>query len=912
MYNPISTYRIQFNKDFRIPDLDRIIEYLGMLGSGTVYASPIFQATPGSAHGYDIINPLLFNPEVTDKDDFLKVCSRLQNYNLGWLQDIVPNHMAFHQNNAWLMDVLEKGSNSEYIGFFDLEPGVASREKPLMVPFLGSTLEQAVSNGEVKMGWCNGNFCITYFDNQYPINFDSFSKIIEAEIPDAPGAFADMWNQLKENRKHDISQFYYLRWNPFKAVVQNLYEKEELFCRFIHKIIRTYNANVHLLQDVIQSQYYRLCHWQETERSINFRRFFTVNGLICTKMESPAVFAKYHSFIAEMLQKGCFNGLRIDHIDGLNDPNGYLENLRKLSGKDTYIVAEKILEHDEEFPDFWPIQGNTGYDFLATVNNLLTDMKGYKKLHTLYKEVTQLEIHPADLIYQNKKMILTTRMHGEWDNIVTYFNRLDFLDFGKEKISQEEIKEAIGEFMLACPVYRLYPRRFPLRNHNRATVEEIFARARSRNPALEDALNVLAAILLSKEDKSEEQNRKLEQFFTRLMQFTGPLMAKGVEDTSMYQYNCFIAHNEVGDAINAKGISSEEFHQQMLQRQQNWPLTMNTTSTHDTKRGEDVRARLNVVSELADEWDTHVRKWMRMNQKKKTRLDSGLLEPSLSVEYFIYQTLLGTFPSEGKADEEYLQRIDQYLVKALREAKRKVSWRDPDEVYENAICDFTRNILHSDHDFLNAFLPFQQKIAWRGVTNSLTQLSLKGTAPGVPDIYQGTEWWDLTLVDPDNRQPVDYEARKTMLKQLISQSRKDSAALMQQLSSNPFDGRIKLWLTHILLSLRKQQPELFANGEYIPLEVKGEFARHAMAYARRHQNDWVIVVVPLITGALSQKPKGEYLSEVNWEDTHVVIPDNAPVNWMHLLDGSSHVVKEKLDLKELFKNAGVCLLTNTK
>jgi maltooligosyltrehalose synthase len=378
----------------------------------------------------------------------------------------------------------------------------------------------------------------------------------------------------------------------------------------------------------------------------------------------------------------------------------------------------------------------------------------------------------------------------------------------------------------------------------------------------------------------------------------------------MYQYNAFIAHNEVGDAINARGITTDQFHKQMARRSKKWPLTMNNSSTHDTKRGEDVRARLNVISELASEWDEKVHEWMRMNQKKKVRLESGLLEPSLSVEYFIYQTLLGTFPFDGKADEKYLQRIDEYLVKALREAKRKVSWRDPDETYENTVCDFVHNILDPKHEFLKAFLPFQQKVAWRGIINSLTQLTLKCTCPGVPDIYQGTELWDLTLVDPDNRQPVDYEMRYKALQSLIKKQKANPIALINELKEYPFDGRIKLLLTYLLLNERKRNPELFSKGKYLPLEVNGSLKNHIMAFARENQGDWVLVIVPLITGNLSEKEAGDFFSDITWKDTHISLPADAPARWLDICTLQEFDSQSKLKISDLMKNNWISIMHN--
>ncbi len=910
MYNPITTYRIQFNKDFTLKDFEKQIGYLRELGIGTLYASPIFAATPGSAHGYDVTDPLVLNPEITTMEAFRRVGDQLAEKDIGWMQDIVSNHMAFHPGNRWLMDVLEKGLLSQYHNVFDMEPGVPSQDHRLMIPFLGDSLEEVLEQKQIVLGWREGTFTVDYYDNVYPVNFETTRHIFRKEMKKAPVSFTDFWKQNKLEKAIPDKDFLNTTWEGVKQGLSELQKQDKQVARFIRNIMKEYSGQQELMREVIHRQYYELCHWQETERRINYRRFFTVNGLICLRMEDPQVFDRYHALISQLVNEGYVEALRIDHIDGLKDPNNYLKNLRELSGRQTYIVAEKILEYDEEMPDFWPIQGNTGYDFLATVNNLFTSVANYEKLRGLYRMVTHVKDSPSDLIYQNKKMILTSRMHGEWDNLFNYFNQLEFVDYEQEDLGPEEIKEAIGEFMLACPVYRLYPRRFPLRNDNRRAVEEIFDMARRRNPPLENALNRLAQVLLTRTEETEVHNDKAGLFFSRLMQFTGPLMAKGVEDTSMYQYNCFIAHNEVGDAINARGITNQEFHRQMQYRLEHWPLSMNTTATHDTKRGEDVRARLNIISVLTGEWEQLVNQWLQMNQKLKIRLEQGLLEPSHSVEYFVYQTLLGTFPFSGKADEHYMQRIDEYLVKALREAKRKVSWRDPDEAYESTVCEFTRNILDPEHEFLASFVPFQQKVAWRGVVNSLSQLTLKCTCPGVADIYQGRELWDLTLVDPDNRQPVDYAARHKLLGQLKARHSKSPMKMIRELMQEPFNGHVKLWLTYVLLQERRRDPGLFLEGSYIALETRGALQNHVLAFAREHQGTWLVVLVPLLTRDFGAKPQGEFLPEIPWEDTRLVLPAQAPAKWKNLLSERELDAREEILVSDLFQDASVGLMKN--
>jgi malto-oligosyltrehalose synthase len=912
MYNPISTYRIQFNASFGTKDLKKHIEYLSLLGIRTIYASPIFTATPGSLHGYDITNPWILNPEITTSNEFTNLGKLIHETQMGWLQDIVPNHMAYNPENLWIMDVLEKGTDSDFYDYFDFEPGTLEKDKKLMVPFLGCHLDEVLNNNEIKLGLTYGNISVNYYDNKYPVNFSTFRKILKGEISKSPEALQTLWDDYKIESSKGERIFLNSDWDDFKTELQDLYTEDKKIAKFIDKLLAKISESKEDLNNILNNQYYELCHWQDAERRINYRRFFTVNGLICLRQENDNVFSQYHQLIFSLINDGMLQGLRIDHIDGLNNPTDYLNKLREKCGDKTYIVAEKILETDEDLPWFWPIQGTTGYDFLSIVNNLLTSTRHYDKLKSLYKEITHQNLTPDDLIYQNKRMILTTRMHGEWDNIYDYFVRLKLVDYNKADISHEIMKEAIGEFMLACPVYRLYPRKFPLDKHNKDQVKEILDLANTRNPALARSFEIMSEIFLNSENQNDDYHQKVYMFFTRLMQYTGPLMAKGVEDTSMYQYRCFITHNEVGDAINASGITISEFHEKMLERQKNWPLSMNTTSTHDTKRGEDVRARLNVISEISDEWEEKVNLWMQMNQKLKKRLESGLLEPSLSVEYFIYQTLMGTYPPDGQHDETYLQRIDEYLVKALRESKRKVSWRDPDASYENTVCEFARSLLDKNHEFLESFVALQQKIVWGGVINSLIQLTLKCTCPGIPDIYQGTELWDLTLVDPDNRQPVDYSLRHKVLKKLLKKHADDPQETITKLIKSHHDGHIKLLLTSILLNLRKDNPTLFSDGKYVPLTIQGNFDAHVLAFARVYKNQHFIVAVPLFLASLATQDKEEIFSDTGFYNAHIMLPEEIPGKWKNILTGEKIISSEKIPLRGLFVTGMPALLMSAK
>lgn len=713
IFNPVATYRIQFNKDFTLADFERIIPYLQQLGVKTIYASPIFEASPGSLHGYDGTDPNNINPEIGTKEQLVKIATHLQEKGVYWIQDIVPNHLSFHENNKWLMDVLEKGQSSEYAGFFDIDWQHPGHYGKLMVPFPGSTLE----------------------------------KIIKEKFPHA--------------------------------------------------------------------EYYELCDWRETDKTINYRRFFIVNNLICTNIQNDNVFHKYHELVKELVEQGIFKGLRIDHVDGLYDPKKYLDALRELSGEETYIVVEKILEPGENLPAGWPIQGSPGYEFLGMANNLFTNADSEYDLGVFYYDITDDSKPIQQQINEKKAHILYTHMNGELDNLVRLHKSLGLGDFEKE-----DLRKSIAEYLISCPVYRYYDDDFP--------------------------------VMRIDEGKDKSQ---LKRFYTRCMQFTGPLMAKGVEDTLMYTYNRFIGHNEVGDSPELFGYSPKKFHELMTYRQAHWPLSMNTTSTHDTKRGEDARARLNALTDLHEEWIETVKQWMDENEELKS---NGM--PDVNDEYFIYQTVVATLPFNEEEKEIYKTRIKEYLQKALREAKVHSGWTEPNMEYENAASQFAEGFI----DRLKKFKPFLENIADCGIKKSLSQLILKFTCPGVPDTYQGTELWDLSLVDPDNRRPVNYILRAEMLA-----SPKTPAELWETRET----GAIKLNLLQKLMAIRNEHRDLFLHGEYIPIETEGEYRNNILAFTRKYKQQTILVAAQILH------------SNKRWDDTKIVLPNDAPTTWEDLLTG---------------------------
>jgi len=838
MHNLISTYRIQFNKEFTFADFKKVIPYLHQLGIKTVYASPIFEASPGSMHGYDTVNPLRINPEIGTEEELLELSAQLKSLDMKWIQDIVPNHMAFHQNNLWLMDVLEKGAESEYADFFDINWS-GDKNEPIMVPFLGADLEEVVANKELQVVKVDEGFNLDYFGTTYPLNGQA----------------------QKELQTADLTAF---------------------------------NEDTEKLLKLANSQFYRLCNWQESDRKINYRRFFTVNSLICLNIHHKHVFVAYHKYILSLLQQDLFQGLRVDHIDGLFDPSAYLEMLREVAGEETFIVVEKILEEGEQMPAHWPIQGTTGYEFLATVNNLLVNQNAEHEFTKYYQQLVNSPEKIEPQIYAKKRAILKDHMAGELNNLVELFYSLDLEEgVSDSEIEPEVLKNTIAELLIRCPVYRYYGNNFPLEEAEAKELKSLFKKIDV--PELQSGLQLLQKVWLETPEKGDQAfNEKASLFYKRCMQFSGPLMAKGVEDTLMYTYNRFIGKNEVGDSPEGFGISAEEFHRQMLERQELWPFALNGSSTHDTKRGEDARARLQVLTDLHAEWLEQVRGWQEIS--RQLRMSN---HPDDNDVYFIYQTLMGTHPMPGDEDETYQERMDAYLEKALREAKVHTGWSEPDEQYENAAKAFSADLLKGENNFLESFEPFHRKVADYGILNSLNQVVLKFTCPGIPDVYQGTELWDFSFVDPDNRRPVDYEQRSTWLNEF------EQTQSLASLWEDRYNGRIKLWLEHAWL--KERVATNFVDAEYLPLKVKGHYEKNILAFARRFESTWIVTIVPLHFAVLCEGKQVE-IADFDWKNTSVRFPDEAPETWKNLLNGTTGKVQHEVPVYKLFGDFPLAVL----
>ena len=885
IYNPISTYRIQFNKSFTFRDAEKIIPYLQLLGVKTIYASPVFEAVRGSNHGYDVTDPTMLNPEIGSAEDHRRLCEKLSAAGIGWIQDIVPNHMAFSPDNPWIFDVLQKGERSRFYSYFDIIPGEGGSgvRTKLMLPFFGKMLDEMLENGELKLSFQEKGVMLGYYDTFYPVSQETYDFLLASG--QLTGTAGEKFEKILRSTSASVDER--------MLHLHDLYSRDQEFQREMDKWLAGISEEKNLLSELIDLQHYEPVHWQETEQRINFRRFFTINGLICLNIHKDFVFEHHHMLIREWLKEGLVQGVRVDHIDGLYDPDGYLKKLREMAGDNAYIVVEKILEEGEVIPVDWPVQGTTGYEFLGLVNNLLTNKDAASHFHRFLEEWTGRRWAFDEVALEKKKFFLEERFNGDLDNLVDRCLHIDFEPL--KQVKKAELRGAIAGFLLHCPVYRIYgiPSRFS--KEDRRLVEEILYHARDEQSASNEAMDALGQLFLS----GLKTVDGADDFFRRCMQFTGPLMAKGIEDTLFYLYNPFLAHNEVGDSPSYFGLQASRFHEEMVYRRLYWPLAMNATSTHDTKRGSDARARLNVLSDMPEKWMENTRRWQEQNLEFKT-VKGEKAYPTKNDTYFIYQSLFAHVPMDANVDDEFRERFGEFIIKALREAKINTSWSEPDEDYERLTLAFVKKLLSGDVKFLGELIDFVNETKLFGTINSIVQLILRNTVPGVPDNFQGTEVWNFNFVDPDNRRPVDYGKLSYDLEEMIVFAGNDQSGLVKDLWSSLEDGRIKQWVNHVTLKLRSEYDALFSKGEYVPLAVQGLLSDHIIAFERCYEDQSLVVVLPLNLAGLPWL--------VDWKDTAVVINREAH-QYKDIITGTIHRQSEKMFISDLFQLQQFSVLT---
>ena len=925
---PSATYRLQFSHKFRFEDATRILDYLRDLGITHIYASPILGSRHGSEHGYDATDPTRIDPDLGSEEDFYAFQDALRERGMGIVLDIVPNHMAASSENPWWMDVLENGPGSAFASYFDIDwrAGPRSLEGKILLPVLGQPFGEALESSELRLLFQQGKFLIQYDESTFPLapksyrnvlinRIDTLADLLEektAAYEEYSGILASLASLFRnENTVPESPADKRLKFETIRGRLQQLAATSNEIEQFIQANITEFNgkqgdpASYCLLEGLLSEQYYKLAHWQNVNESINYRRFFTITDLVGMRVEDSAVFEATHSLILRIAARQSAVGLRIDHVDGLRDPEGYLQKLREKLREthanghpaDAYLLVEKILAQDERLPAVWPVDGTTGYDYLNHANGIFTYRDNASTLEQIYSHFIGKELTFADVVVEKKRLVMNSLLGVEVRALGRQLAELAGDDRYARELPRSELISALIETTACLPIYRTYARNLDMPDDSKLVLERAIAKARTAkphlNPACFDFLRDVLLLLAPPHVLSRQREARLS-FVMRWQQFTGPIVAKGVEDTALYVYYPLVSLNEVGgDAQPSAAASREQFLDFLAQRQAHWPHSMNATTTHDTKRSEDVRARINVLSEIPEQWEAHLKRWAEFNAVHKPDL-IGQRVPYANEEYFLYQTLLGIYPADGKPSESLLQRLQDHVVKATREAMVHTRWTRPNLAHEQALTEFVESVLSpgKSRKFLADFLAFHASIAFFGMINSLSQTLLKITCPGVPDFYQGSELWDLRLVDPDNRRPVDFELSMNSLSELRHE-RRDPIQQVSDLLAHWPDGQIKLWLIHQALRFRSQHLSLFLEGQYLPLQVSGSRSDCAVSFLRRRDQNLAIVVVPRWL-AHTQSPPGRIPPPEFWGDTLLHLPSPAPLLWRNVLT-SEPIVASRSD-----------------
>jgi (1->4)-alpha-D-glucan 1-alpha-D-glucosylmutase len=853
---PTSTYRLQLNAHFTFRDAAKVAVYLKDLGISHVYSSPYLQAAKESMHGYDVVDHQRLNTELGGEEGHAELCKQLGALGMGQVLDIVPNHMAIGPDNRYWWDVLENGPSSQYATWFDIDwhSSEVKLQNKILIPVLGDQYGRILADGKIQVVQEGDEFRVRYSEHSFPLSPRSLAivlaKAYESTPNDTMGFIADSLSRLPAPDSTDAGLVH--ERHRDKAVVyallKRLCNEQAEVCAAISASISAINGDPDDLDELLNQQNYRLAYWRTADQELGYRRFFDVNTLIGLRMERPHVFDATHRRILEWLQNGTLDGVRIDHPDGLRDPAQYFTRLRERA-PDAWIIGEKILEPGEFLRDTWPIEGTSGYDFMNVCNNLLVNGSGLQKFSQVYAAFTN-ESADFEVVAHDKKLAVQQEALGsDVNRLASLFVEICENNRDRRDYTRAEIRRAIREVAACFSIYRTYvvAERNEVVAEDRAEIVRAVEAAKTRRQDIDAGLFDFIAEVLTLGERGARES----EFLLRFQQFTSPVMAKGVEDTVFYCFNRMIGLNEVGGAPGNNGLNVGEFHEYCERMQATRPLTMTTLSTHDTKRCDDVRARLAVLTELPGDWRTTLNRWSRMNAEFKTNNF-----PDRNTEYFLYQTLIGAWPISR-------ERLLAYMQKATREAKQETSWTQQNKEFEDALKRFIECIL-SSKAFISNLQLFVERICPAGYINSLAQSLLRYTAPGVPDTYQGSELWDFRLVDPDNRTPVDYGARQSMLNAL------KSGLSPEEIMRRSSTGMPKLWLVHKALTLRREQPRLFdANAGYTRLNVTGPKTEHVIAFARAEQ---VITIVP----------RWPLTLDGNWKSTAVDIPSGT---WKNLLTG---------------------------
>jgi (1->4)-alpha-D-glucan 1-alpha-D-glucosylmutase len=958
---PTATYRFQFHKDFGFAQAEEWVEYLRDLGISDAYASPIFKARAGSMHGYDVVDHSQIDPALGGEIAFDAFAAALKTHGLGLILDIVPNHMGIGEtSNVWWMDVLENGPSSSYAAYFDIDwqPANPHLENKVLLPILEDQYGIVLEDGKLRLACEEGAFFICYHEGKLAIAPRTYGDILGRRLEPLAGhlgkdnpsvlelqSILTAINHLPPRTEADPEKLEERRREKeiIKRRIGSLYQQSAEVREAIDLAVREFNGSVEdprsfdLLDRLMDAQAYRLAFWRVAGEEINYRRFFDINDLAAIRTETPEVFQATHQLIFRLVSEGKVAGLRVDHPDGLWDPAAYFRQLQQsqsgqdaavragangLSARPLYIVVEKILSNGEPLPEDWAVYGTTGYDFLAQANSLFVRAASCRAFDKIYSDFIGVKSSYRELVNSRKKMIMLISMASEINSLSHQLDRISESNRHYRDFTLNSLTFAIREVIACLSVYRTYAdvATPTLSERDRKYIDAAVEEAKRRNPRTARAIFdfIKDTLQLKNLGRFHEPDRQhVINFVMHLQQVTGPVMAKAVEDTSFYIYNRLVSLNEVGGEPEQFGLSLEDFHRQNGARRRRWPHSMLASSTHDTKRSEDTRARIDVLSEMPAEWRAALMRWSNLNTAKKTSVD-GELAPDRNDEYLFYQTLVGTWPGGSPNREElagFHRRIAAYMQKAIKEAKVHTSWVNPNEAYDHAVESFVAQALghESSDSFVNDFSQFHARIAYAGMLNSLAQTLLKMTAPGVPDFYQGTELWDLSLVDPDNRRPVDYAKRRILLEELKEREQTNRAGLLCDLLSHWQDGRVKLYLIYKTLNFRREYREIFQTGDYLPLYAGGKFRENICVFSRRLNDQWIVVTAPRFVARIL--PPGRLpLGEAVWEDGVLPLPHGTPDDWHNILTGeilSACETKGRqkgLPLRQIFKTFPVALI----
>lgn len=871
---PIATYRLQLTADFDFDAAAAVVPYLKALGISHVYASPFTKARKGSTHGYDVVNHTVINPELGGDEGFERFSTALKAHDLGLILDFVPNHVGVHfADNPWWLDVLEWGEASPHAASFDIDWELLPYRARggVLLPILGSPYGKALESGEIELRYDDkdGSFSAWYFEHRLPIAPERYGEILQTIVKEAAAESNSAGRRILDlaarfrglrhpNRKEAPA---------FKAELKGIDGGRDIITRGLsaYRAGPDRSAQTLVLHHLLERQHYKLGHWRLASSDINYRRFFDVNSLAGLRVEDAATFNVAHRLVRRLIEEGRLQGLRLDHIDGLSDPTQYFQRLSRLirqaggkAARSFYIVVEKILGEHESLRPFAGVAGTTGYETLNAITRVLVNDKGLEALDETWRQISNQPPALAPVLKAAKRRVLETLLTSEFTVLARLLGRIAAGHYSTRDFAADSLRQALELYVLNFPIYRTYLTAAGISAEDRALIGDAIEKARNEwyaaDEGIFDFLRDALTMDLAKPGGALHSVSRVRRFALKVQQFTGPLMAKSLEDTAFYRTHRLLALNEVGGEPFASALAPQAFHALMRTRSHDWPHAMSTTATHDTKRGEDARARLIALGELSGEWTAAVARWKVLNAPH-ILTDGNMRAPSATFEYMLYQTLLGVWPL-APPDDSLTERLQAYAVKAAREAKQETSWLNPHEGYETALCAFIERILNRSisSEFIDSLEAFARRIALLGALNSLGQVTLKAMMPGVPDFYQGTEFWDLSLVDPDNRRAVDFAGRADVL------------AHMQQpdwraLAGDWPNGHIKLAWTRHLLRLRNELPDLFAHGDDEPLDVSGPHRDHVIAFARRRGRHAVIVAVARWLAPLSEQgrvwPRGE-------------------------------------------------------